>query len=193
MIEAAVRAVRRRGPAVTMDDVAAEAGVAKPILYRVFRDKSELYRAVGSHVADELLLPALVEELGREAHPREHVAAMIDLYLRLIEAEPQLYRFVVHPALDDRPVAPELVGTYKQVIAAHIARVIGSELRGAHADSGGAEPWSHALVGMVHEAGDWWIEHRTMTREDLSAYLTALAWDGFAGLYRSAGLGPANA
>ena len=111
MVEAAVHAIRRRGPAVTMDDIAAEAGVAKPILYRVFRDKAELYRAVGSRVAEELLIPALVAELARDRHPREHAAAMIDKYLRLIEAEPELYRFVVHPALDDRPVEPNLVGT----------------------------------------------------------------------------------
>ena len=187
MIEAAVRAIRRRGPAVTMDDIAAEAGVAKPILYRVFRDKAELYRAVGSRVAEELLIPALVAELERDRHPREHAAAMIETYLRLIEAEPELYRFVVHPALDDRPVSPELVGTYKQAIAEHLTRVIGGALRAADLDSGGAEPWAHALVGMVHEAGDWWIEHRTMSREDLAAYLTALTWGGFAELYRRSG------
>ena len=187
MIEAAVRAIRRRGTAVTMDDIAAEAGVAKPILYRVFRDKADLYRAVGSRVAEELLIPALVAELERDRHPREHAAAMIDTYLRLIEAEPELYRFVVHPALDDRPVTPELVGTYKQAIAEHLTRVIGAALRQAGLDSGGAEPWAHALVGMVHEAGDWWIEHRTLSRADLAAYLTALTWGGFADLYHRSG------
>jgi len=173
-----------------MDDVAAEAGVAKPILYRVFRDKAELYRAVGSRVAEELLIPALVLELSRDRHPREQAAAMIDTYLRLIEAEPELYRFVVHPALDDRHVTPDLVGTYKQVTAEHLTRVIGGALRAAGIDSGGAEPWAHALVGLVHEAGDWWIEHRTMTREDLTAYLTTLVWGGFADVYRRAGVEP---
>jgi len=188
LIEAAVRAIRRHGPAVTMEDVAAEAGVAKPILYRVFRDKAELYRAVGSRVAEERLIPALTGELAKNRHPREHLAAMIDTYLGIIESEPELYRFVVHPALDDRPVAPELVGTYKQVIAEHLTRVIGGALRAGGLDSGGAEPWAHALVGMAHEAGDWWIEHRTMTREDLTMYLTALAWGGLAELYRKAGV-----
>jgi len=188
LIEAAVRVIQRRGPAVTMDDIAAEAGVAKPILYRVFRDKAELYRAVGSRVAEELLLPALTGELAMNRHPREHLEAMIDTYLGIIEAEPELYRFVVHPALDDRPVTPELVGTYKQVIAEHLTRVIGGALRDVGLDSGGAEPWAHALVGMAHEAGDWWIEHRTMTRDDLTRYLAALAWGGLADLYRKAGV-----
>ena len=188
MIDAAIGAIRRHGPALTMDDIATEAGVAKPILYRVFRDKAELYRAVGSRVAEELLIPSLVQELARGRPPQEQIAAMIDTYLAIIESEPELYRFVVHPALDERAVAPDLVGTYKQVTAEHLTRVIGAGLRDAGLDSGGAEPWAHALVGMVHEAGDWWIEHRTMSRRDLAAYLTSLVWGGFAEMYRRAGL-----
>jgi hypothetical protein len=96
---------------------------------------------VGSRVAEDQLLPALTGELAVDRHPREHLVAMIDTYLGIIEAEPELYRFIVHPALDDRPVTPDLVGTYKQVIAEHVSRVISGALRGAGLDSGGAEPW----------------------------------------------------
>jgi len=32
---------------------------------------------------------------------------------------------------------------------------------------------------MVHSAGDWWIETRTMPRERLAEYLTSLVYDGF--------------
>ena len=186
MIEAAVRAIRRRGPSVTMDDIAAEAGVAKPILYRVFRDKAELYRLVGSAVAEQVLIPALIAEMQVPRPPQEQIAAMIDAYLRVIEADPRLYRFVVHPALDDRPVPAELVGTYKQVIAGHLARLISAELDRLGLDSGGAEPWAQALVGMVHEAGDWWLERPTISREQLTGYLAALVWGGFAALETAA-------
>jgi AcrR family transcriptional regulator len=179
MVQAAVNAIRRRGTDVTMDDIAAEAGVAKPILYRVFRDKAELYRSVGTAVAETMLVPALMAEMRSDRDSRQQAAAVIDAYLRVIETDPQLYRFVVHPALDDRPVSPELVRTYKQVIAEHLARLIGSRLRAGGLDSGAAEPWAHAVVGMVHEAGDWWLEHPTMSREELTAYLTDLVWGGF--------------
>jgi len=186
MIEAAVRAIRRRGPAVTMDDMAAEAGVAKPILYRVFRDKAQLYRLVGSAVAETVLIPALMAEMQAGRPAQDQVAAMIDAYLRVIEADPQLYRFVVHPALDERPVPADLVGTYKQVIAGHLARFIEAALERLGLDRGGAEPWAEALVGMVHEAGDWWLERRTMSREQLTGYLAALVWGGFAALETAA-------
>lgn len=169
-----------------MDDIAAEAGVAKPVLYRMFRDKAELYRAVGSSVAGEQLIPALVAELSQRRDPRDYVAAMIDTYLRLIESEPELYRFVVHPALDERAVEPDLVRTYKEAIADHLARVINDVLPAERRDDALAYSWSRALVGMVHEAGDWWIEERTMSREALTEQLTDLAWGGVSALFRPA-------
>lgn len=184
-----MRAIRRRGSGVTMEEIAAEAGVAKPVLYRMFRDKAELYRTVGAAVAETMLIPALVAEVAVERQPRDYAAAMIGTYLRLIEAEPELYRFVVHPPIDERPAATDVVGTYKQVIAEHLAGVIATPLRDARLDPGLALPWAHALVGMVHEAGDWWIEHRTMSRDELTTHLTALVWGGVAAVYRAASTG----
>ncbi|MEY2458619.1 MAG: hypothetical protein QOG30_449, partial [Acidimicrobiaceae bacterium] len=49
-------------------------------------------------------------------------------------------------------------------------------------DSGPAEPWAFGIVGMVHLAGDWWLERRTMTRARLVDDITALLWTGLGGL-----------
>lgn len=180
MVVAAVAAIKRSGPAVTMEEIAAEAGVAKPILYRVFRDKADLYRAVGSTIAEEFLVPALVAEMSQRREPREYVAAMIDTYLRLIESEPQLYRFVMHPLLDEHPVENDLVRTYKEVIAGHLAGVISVAVPADRRSPGLQDAWAHALVGMVHEAGDWWMERGTVSRAELTDQLTGLIWDGLA-------------
>jgi hypothetical protein len=40
---------------------------------------------------------------------------------------------------------------------------------------------------MVHLAGDWWVGSRAMPRARLVEYLTALVWDGMAGLEQSDG------
>ncbi|MGH3547151.1 MAG: TetR/AcrR family transcriptional regulator [Pseudonocardiaceae bacterium] len=42
LVQAAMRAIRQHGPDVAMDDIATEAGVSKPILYRHFLDKGGL-------------------------------------------------------------------------------------------------------------------------------------------------------
>src|SRR6185312_2573738 len=51
LVGAAVQALLRHGPEVDMDQVAAIAGVSKPVLYRYFTDKSQLWIAVSEVVA----------------------------------------------------------------------------------------------------------------------------------------------
>jgi hypothetical protein len=59
-----------------------------------------------------------------------------------------------------------------------VAVIMGERLRAIGADSGAAEPWAYGIVGMVHLAGDWWVNRRTMSREHLVGYLVSLLWDG---------------
>ena len=47
LVAAAIEAIREHGPEVGMDAIAGYAGVSKPVLYRYFADKSELWLAVG--------------------------------------------------------------------------------------------------------------------------------------------------
>lgn len=55
LLEAADRVVLRDGPKASMNAIAAEAGITKPILYRHFGDKGGLYRALATRHTDGLL------------------------------------------------------------------------------------------------------------------------------------------
>ncbi|HZD97759.1 MAG TPA: TetR/AcrR family transcriptional regulator, partial [Micromonosporaceae bacterium] len=94
LIAGAIEAITRYGSDVDMEQVAAVAGVSKPVLYRYFADKAELWTAVGDHVA-HLLVDAVSPAIARVREERELVAAAIDAYLSAIESQPELYRFVV--------------------------------------------------------------------------------------------------
>ncbi|MGL5442473.1 MAG: TetR/AcrR family transcriptional regulator, partial [[Mycobacterium] stephanolepidis] len=52
LLDAAFRAIDATGSTVSMDDIAREAGVAKPKLYRYFEDKADLHSAVLERVQD---------------------------------------------------------------------------------------------------------------------------------------------
>jgi AcrR family transcriptional regulator len=55
LIEAAARAFARRGFAATsLEDVAAEAGVSRVLIYRHFESKTKLYEAVLADISDQL-------------------------------------------------------------------------------------------------------------------------------------------
>jgi hypothetical protein len=109
--------------------------------------------------------------------PRDVIVRTIDAYVRFIEQDPDVYRFLVERVDGDA----SLIG-FMQRIGQQVAVVVGEQLRAAGQDSGGAEPIGHGMVGLVHAAGHWWVEHRSMPRAQLVEYLADLLWAGVAGL-----------
>jgi AcrR family transcriptional regulator len=169
--------VRRDGPRTSMRDIAAEAGITKPILYKHFGDKGGLYQALAERYVRSLL-DELREALASEQDPRARVRKTIDAYLAFIERERGIYDFLMHRAVAERPEAHATVADFIRRLADELSLIMSQELRRAGLDSGGAEPWANGIVGMVQLAGDRWLEHRTMSRSDLVDYLEALAWRG---------------
>jgi AcrR family transcriptional regulator len=180
MVRAAIEAVRTRGAGVSVAEIAAAAGITKPVLYRHFTDRADLQRAVGQQAA-EMLLSRMAPELDPGREPAQLIRGVIDAFLAGIEDEPQLWRFVVHHPVE-REAGAEIVEDAREQIARMLATIIGERLRALGLDSGGAEAWAQGLVGMVHSAGDWWLERRTMSRAALTDYLTTLIWGGVSGV-----------
>ncbi|WP_236827863.1 MULTISPECIES: TetR family transcriptional regulator [unclassified Blastococcus] len=181
LVEAAVVAVGRHGAGVGMDEIAAVAGTSKTVVYRHFADRGDLHAAVCTRVAEQLV-PTLRAAMTSSDQPRDMLGAAIEAYLAFLEADPELYRFVVHPppgaADSDDPITglSDLVG---EQAAAILAPALGRAGR----DPVAAAPWGHAVVGLVRAAADWWLRAgRPMPRRDLAAHLTDLAWAGLSGV-----------
>jgi len=179
LLDAAVDAIRALGPHASMEQLAAQGGVTKPILYRHFGDREGLGRAIGERYAT-VLMDRLAAPLGSPT-PRDLLWRTVDAYLGFLEDEPQLYAFLTSGGA--RPEAED-AGAIVEAVAREVAVRIGDQLRALGLDAGGAEPYAFGVVGMVHQAGDWWIRNRTMSREALTTYLTGLLWSGFEGLAR---------
>lgn len=184
LIAAAMEAVRRHGADVGMDAIAASAGVSKPVLYRYFADRSDLWLAVSKQVAAGMVA-AIAPAVDAVREDRAAIAAAIDTYLRIIAHEPELYRFVVHrPGIT---AERDLTGEIRETIAGGLARVIGDRLRAHGLDAGAAQPWAHGSVGYLQAVGDWWLrERQPISREALTEYVTMLLWNGVAGIRASA-------
>ena len=189
LLDAAERAIRRVGPGASMDEIAAEAGITKPILYSHFGDKAGLVRALAGRVADQLNR-TVGEALSSSGEPRAVVSSTIEAFCTFIESETELYRFLVQTArLESDAAGPRLLTD----IGSQISVTLGGALRRAGADSGAAEPWAFAIVGMTFGGAAWWLQRRTMAKDDLVEYLTRLLWSGLsgAGLDRAASDDPA--
>ena len=176
LVEAAVRAIGRHGPDVSMAAIAVEAGVSKPVLYRYFSDKDQLHAAVGQWGADEVL-HRVVPALLADGPIRQRIERCMAAYLAAIEEHHQVFLLLVrHRAGGTDPLADG-----KARIAAALARVLGDALRELDIDAAGAEPWAQSVVGLGLTTGEWWLERRTMSRAAVSRYLAAFVWHALEG------------
>ena len=154
LVESTLRAIRRQGATVSLDEIAAEAGTSKPVIYRHFGDRPGLYRAVVEKTAQFILddLHALVD---RE-RPDDLSALVRDLangYLQMGQRDPEIYRFVMSRPLVDGDLGDDPVTGLTMRIGEQIADL----LRAGGYDAARADTWGHALVGCVRAATDQWI------------------------------------
>jgi AcrR family transcriptional regulator len=179
-VSAALRAIRVHGDRVGLDDIAAEAGVSKPVLYRHFADKADVFAAVLDRIATEVFLPRVAAALLVGGDDLALLRGTVSSYVQLVVHEPQLYRFVFSHNTFAR--SGDFVANMEDAIAQALSALMADRLREAGADSGGAEPWAYGVVGMVQLAAHRWADHPTMSAEALVDYLVSLAWQGLSGV-----------
>jgi AcrR family transcriptional regulator len=99
ILAAAATLISERGlEAVTIDDVAAAAGVGRMTVYRRFGNKSGLARTLLGEAESALQHQILRGKppLGPDAPPAERLAAFVEAYLRLCDANLDLVRLAEH-------------------------------------------------------------------------------------------------
>jgi AcrR family transcriptional regulator len=185
-VEAALRALDTHGPDLGMEDVAAEAGVTKPVLYRHFDDKADLYVALGQR-GTEILFERLIPAINAELAPVPRIRMALDAFFTVIEEHPNLYRLLAH-GRPEKPVSSDVVAEDKELIATALTALLGDYMRMFNMDSGAAEPWAHGIVGMVQNTGEWWLDRRSMGRDAVVEYLTQIIWAAIDGLTRQNGV-----
>ena len=178
LLDAAVVTIRRDGAGVSMEDIAHEAGITKPILYANFGDKAGLADAMAKRFTRDLIA-RFGEVWATSDDTRERVRLAIEAWVAFIESDPHIYRFLSEGSfgagrrLEDRRLVSD--------VGVVVARALGEWLREQGADSGPAEPWAYGVLGMVHVTTEWWLDRRTLNRKDLVDYLTSLLWSGLSG------------
>lgn len=191
---ATIVAIRTHGADVGMSQVAAQARTSKTVVYRHFADKFDLYQAVCERVG--AVIVGKVQDAMRVAGPPEQtLLAGVDAYLSLIEADPDIYRYVMRPPASERSSSAggpnDFVGDLTSFIGDYVGDIISTELRRQGRDTTPATTWGHALVGMVRSVGDHWLTVRPeVARETIAAEITDLAW---AGLSRTVNAAAASA
>ncbi|AHH19978.1 transcriptional regulator, TetR family [Nocardia nova SH22a] len=153
LVDAAVRAIEDIGPNVSMREIAAEANVPKPTIYRFFKDKSALAAAIAERAQEDII--------ARLAEVREHtpptigglVHAALSGYAALLVDNPQVARFLL-TGVDN----PGVKATENwQAIAREVAAVMSLIFTALGSDDGDHMFHASMIAGAVTGAADWWF------------------------------------
>ena len=154
---------------VTMDDVAAEVGVTKPLLYTYFGNKERLYLDCMRPAADALI-GTVVDAVRAAEDPAEALARGTHAYFAFIDADREAWRVLFDGTLPAGGEVGARVAEYRERLASLISGNLLSRIparRRARA-SGEVEALSAALLGATEALGRWWLR-----REDISAAAAA--------------------
>ncbi len=181
LLDAAESAVRDRGETVTMAEMAARAGVTKPVLYRYFGHRFGLYQALAVRYATGLL-GELRQAMAQRPAGRATLEEGIDAYFRYTEANAHLYRFLATRLPSGDPAGQELVSGFLTGMAEEVSRILGESLAVAGLEARATRLFGYAITGSVQMGAEAWInEQGRMERSEAVASLTDLVWFGLIG------------
>ena len=163
----------------SVEEIAAKAGVSKPVVYEHFGGKEGLYAVV---VDRELrtLLDGINVALRVETTSRGLLEAAALALLDYIEGSTDGFRILVR----DSP-AGQSTGSFASLIsdvATQVEHLLAAEFKSRRLDPKTAPLYAQMLVGMVALTGQWWLDSPKFKKVDVAAHLVNLAWNGLSGL-----------
>jgi AcrR family transcriptional regulator len=136
--------------ATTMDQVAAAAGVTKPLLYQHFESKHALYEELVTEAAVRLL-ERLAIAAAPDATPREKVERGFDAYFTMLLGEDASFRLLLASSTDE-DIARHLDAVEHSLIA-FLDPLIDADLDGDH-----RRLLAAAVIGAAKAAASDWLE-----------------------------------
>ena len=184
LVDGTIVAIRRHGRSLSMDEIAAEIGVSKTVLYRYFVDKNDLTTAVMMRFTQTTLIPNMAKALSSNLDGFDLAREIIRVYVDTVAGEPEPYRFVMANSSASKS---KVIADSERIIARMLAVMIRRRMQQAGMATGGVEPWAYLIVGGVQLATHSWMSDPRMSRDELIDYLTMLSWSALCGIVEVAG------
>jgi AcrR family transcriptional regulator len=162
----------------SIEEIAAQAGVSKPVVYEHFGGKEGLYAVVVDREVERLT--TMTTMLFEGDHSRTKFEAAAVKLLRYIEDNADGFRILVR---DSSPASGGgTYGTLLSDIAGQVEYIMADFLKSRGRDPKLAPMYSQMLVGMVAFTGQWWLDARKPKLEQVAANMIDLAWNGLSQL-----------
>ncbi len=167
----------------SVEEIAAHAGVSKPVVYEHFGGKEGLYAVVVDREVRTLHDAIRAALTTPRANPRALIELGTLALLDYIDDHPNGFRIL---SRDSSATSPD--GSFATIlsdIASRVEHLLGEEFTKRSLDPQTAPLYSQMLVGLVALAGQWWIdtrEEQELAKPVVAAHLVNLAWYGMRNL-----------
>ena len=161
LLDAALRVIARRGySGVSIDAIAREAGVTRPVVYGVFDGLETLLYALLDRQekrALESLMGVVPADLGAQ-RPDAGLVEMVRRLIDMVRRDPLAWRPILAPPEGTPRAVRERIARDREVVRARFEQLLGGALAGRGADDLDLEVVSHALIGVAEYFGRMLIE-----------------------------------
>jgi AcrR family transcriptional regulator len=165
----------------SMDAVADEAGITKPVLYQHFASKRDLFLELLDDMRERLVYE--LDHVPRPSSPEELLAAGVESFFRFVAGNAAAFRLMFEASAGDAEVAKRVQVAREEIVE----RVLPVVAAVCGPVDGEIAAW--AMVGMSERVSHWWLDHPSSSRsaEELASLVARMAWWGLSASDNSAG------
>ncbi|MDG4821956.1 TetR/AcrR family transcriptional regulator [Asanoa sp. WMMD1127] len=185
MLDAAVLVFSRRGfHEASMDEIAEEAGISKPMVYAYLGSKDDLFRACVNREGTRLL-ESIVAMVQDDLPADEQLWRGLRGFFGFVGEHRAGWAVLYRQAKSRQPFADDLAALRArivEVIAGMLARAVRTQ--GTEARDQDLTASAYALVGAAESVADWLADHPEADPDHSAARLMNFTWLGARQLLR---------
>jgi AcrR family transcriptional regulator len=179
MLDAAVRVFSRRGfHAASMDEIAEDAAISKPMVYAYLGTKEELFIAC-LHREGTRMMEAIAGAVAPDLPADEQLWRGLRAFFGFVGAHRDGWAVLYRQARGEHRFAGELAGMRARmidVVAGMLGRAMHAQRRAVRETD--LQVMAYALVGASESLADWLADHPEVDPEKAATRMMNIAWLG---------------
>ena len=170
-------AIERTGPCASMEELAHEVGITKPVLYKHFGSRTGLAEALTEEYLENFHRE-VTASLQNVPNARAFVRTLLTSYFGFVERHRAVVAFIAID-VDPRELAQgSRTSAARRALSSGLALVLEGALRTRGLDTSPAESWGLSLQLMIEGTAFTWLRDGGVTREQVVEHLFSLIWNG---------------
>ncbi|MDU0478218.1 TetR/AcrR family transcriptional regulator [Staphylococcus chromogenes] len=161
----------------SVEEIAARAGVSKPVVYEHFGGKEGIYAAVVER--DKKGLEETMVQSLESGRARERIESAVLAVLTYIENNSDGFQILVR---DMNQGQERTYSTLLNNIVGQASHILAQSFDRKGYDPELAVLYGQALVGMISMTAQWWLDTREPSKEVVATHIVNLCWNGLARL-----------